>query len=139
MKALLLALAMASALAGCATHTLSDPDRLALYQAHAGEPVNHIRYVRAISWDTVGDQHLMLETRPNEAWLLTLSGPCVTFSNGSPFLKLDARNGLLSRFDRVQIADSRVDCQIREIQPLDLKAVQAKEKAMRAANQASGT
>ena len=57
---------------------LSDTDRLALYQTHAGAPVKQIRYMEPMGWDRIDDQHVVLQMRPNESWLLRLTGPCLT-------------------------------------------------------------
>ena len=77
MKALLLSTIAIAVLAGCASTRMSEADRLALYQAHAGEPVKQIRYYNAMGWDRIDDQHVVLHMRPNESWLLTVSGPCL--------------------------------------------------------------
>lgn len=142
-KILLVALAAALAASGCAsTARLDDGQRLALYQAHAGAPVSQVRYYDPIGWDRVDGQHVVLEMRPSETWLLTLSGPCLDWAGGSPFLKVVSSDGMtLSTFDRVQVPGAQLSCQIREIRPLDAKAVRAAENALResAKGQASGT
>lgn len=141
MKAIIAA-AIALVLAGCATGRLSDTERLALYEQHAGAPVNQIRYLEPISWDRIDDQHVALQLRPNESWLLRLSGPCLQWSNGSPFIGLSSFSGMtLSRFDKVIAPGSQLSCLIQEIRPLDVKALRAAEKALRekSAAQASGT
>ena len=141
-KSLPVAMIAALALSGCATARIDDGQRLALYQAHAGAPVSQVRYYDPIGWTRVDGQHVALEMRPNETWLLTLSGPCLDWAGGSPFLKVVSSDGMtLSTFDRVQVPDSQMSCQIREIRPLDTKAVRAAEKALRAQAkvQASGT
>ena len=142
MKAMLVAIFAALGVAACATGRLSDADRLALNQAQAGAPVKQVRYLDPIGWDRIDDQHVVLQMRPNESWLLTLSGPCLNWSSGSPFLKVSVANGMtLTPFDKVVVADSQISCQIREIRPLDIKAVRAGENALRedAKAQASGT
>ena len=143
MKTLLLPLlAMLGLVAGCASTRPSDADRLALYEAHAGAPVNQIRYVDPMGWDRIDDQHVVLMMRPNESWLLTLSGPCLGWSTGSPFLGLSSFNGMsLSRLDKVIVSGSQVSCLIQQIRPLDVKALRAAEGAIRerAAAQPSGT
>lgn len=142
MKAMLVAIFAALGVAACATGRLSDADRLALYQQHAGAPVNQIRYLTPIGWDRIDDQHVVLQMRPNESWLLRLSGPCLQWSNGSPFLGLSSFSGMsLSRLDKVIAPGSQLSCLIQEIRPLDVKALRAGEKALRGETtaQASGT
>lgn len=142
MKAMVAA-ALALGLAGCATGRLSDTERLALYQQHAGAPVNQIRYVDPMGWDRIDDQHVVLQMRPNESWLLRLSGPCLQWSSGSPFLGLSSFSGMtLSTFDKVVApGNNQLSCLIQEIRPLDVKALRAAEKALRekVEAQASGT
>lgn len=143
MRMIIAAIAAALVLAGCATGRLSDTERLALYQQHAGAPVNQIRYLDPMGWDRIDDQHVVLQMRPNESWLLRLSGPCLQWSNGSPFIGLSSFSGMtLSRFDKViALGSQQLSCLIQEIRPLDVKALRASEKALRekTAAQASGT
>ena len=143
MRMIIAAIAAALVLAGCATGRLSDTERLALYQQHAGAPVNQIRYLDPMGWDRIDDHHVVLQMRPNESWLLRLSGPCLQWSNGSPFIGLSSFSGMtLSRFDKVIAPGSQqLSCLIQEIRPLDVKALRASEKALRekTAAQASGT
>lgn len=140
MKAMSTAVLAALALSACATNRISDSDRLALYQAHAGAPVAQVRYLDPIGWDRIDDQHVVLDMRPRESWLLTLSGPCLNWGSGSPFLQVSSTNGMtLSRFDKVIVPGSQISCQIQEIRPLDAKAVRASERALRGKAQASGT
>src|SRR5690606_41956777 len=67
-----------ASLAACASGPRMDPvERLAILEAHAGEPVNSIRHPGRFSgWNAVGSSALVLHTRPREAFLLALSGPC---------------------------------------------------------------
>ncbi len=142
MRTMLAAVTAALVLAGCATGRLSDTERLALYQQHAGAPVNQIRYLDPMGWDRIDDQHVVLQMRPNESWLLRLSGPCLQWGTGSPFIGLSSFSGMtLSRFDKVIAPGSpQISCLIQEIRPLDVKALKAGEKALRekAAAQTSG-
>ncbi|HMT39115.1 MAG TPA: DUF6491 family protein, partial [Thermomonas sp.] len=56
MKTLLLSAVAVALLAGCASTRMPEADRLALYQAHAGEPVKQIRYYSAMGWDRIDDE-----------------------------------------------------------------------------------
>ena len=132
------ALAAALALSGCASDSgLGTAERLALYQAHAGEPVNSFRYFGSLNgWTPLGDSALAVWTRPSEAWLLSLHGPCQDLEF-TPAIGLTSRmNQVHARFDKV-IAHSgnpmRLPCHIREIRPLDVKALRASEKELREA------
>ena len=69
MKALIVPLIAVLGLGACATNRLSDTDRLALYDAHAGAPVKQIRFYNAMGWDRIDDEHVLLNMRPKEPWL----------------------------------------------------------------------
>lgn len=137
LKTSLLLLALGVALGGCASN-LSGPEKLALYQAHAGEPVKDFRYFSSISWTPLGDEALAVWTRPNEAWLLDLTGRCIDLDY-APAISLSNMFGRVSaKFDSVQVlggANShfRIPCRIDTIRPLDVKALKAAEKEMREA------
>lgn len=131
MKSIFSLLAAVS-LAACATTGPSDTERLALYMSHAGEPVNRIRYLSAMGWERVDGEHVLLNMRPRETWLLKLSGPCLDWGSGSPFLAVSSQTGLLiSRLDSVKVSGSPVTCRIDEIRPVDVPAVRAAEKQLR--------
>lgn len=132
MKALVFVFPMLAVLglAACATNRVSDVDRLAVYMAHSGAPVNQVRYYNAMGWDRIDGEHVLLEMRPRETWLLKLSGPCLDWGSGSPVLSLSSPTGwVLAKFDRVHIQGSPVTCRIEEIRPVDIKAVRAAEDA----------
>ena len=136
----LVSVLVALGLAGCAGNRLSDTDRLALYQAHAGAPVKQIRYMEPIGWDRIDDQHLVLQMRPQESWLLRLMAPCLNTGSGSPFLGISSFNGMtLTRFDKVVVPGGHISCMIDEIRPLDVKALRAAETMLREKPHASGT
>ena len=118
---------------GCATvPRMSDAERLSLYMAHAGEPVRDINYYTPIGWTEVDDQHIALQTRPSEEWLLTLSGPCLAHAMGNPALTISSQfNRVTSKFDRVSFGDPPFACRIEEIRPIDVKAMRAARAAGR--------
>ncbi len=139
MKKVMIALMAAALLGGCATAgKLSSNERLALYRAHAGAPVNNFRYFGSFNgWTELGDSALAVWTKPSEAWLLSLSGPCLDLSY-APAISITNMMGQVSaRFDRVVVLGSgpvgRVPCRIETIQPLDVKALRASEKELREA------
>jgi hypothetical protein len=137
MKALLPLLAALS-LAACATSRMSDGDRLAMYRAHAGEPVSRIRYFNPIGWGRVDGDHLVLDMRPSQSWLIRVSGACLDW-NSSFALGISSSAGWVStKFDRIYTNDAPMSCVIQEIRPLDRKALRADENARRAQS-ASGT
>ena len=135
------ALAAVLALSACATGRESGNQKLALYRAHAGAPVPAFRYLgRMDRWEALGDSALAVWTRPNEAWLLDLGGPCPGLDYAFA-IGLTSNTGQVSaRFDDVLVPDRapNVPCRIQTIRPLDAGALKAAEKARRA-DQPSGT
>lgn len=131
MKSIIPLLAAIS-LVACATTGPSDSEHLALYMRHAGQPVNQIRYRDVMGWERVDGNHVLLNMRPRESWLLTLPDSCLDWGGGSPFLAVSSQTGwLISKFDSVKISGSPVTCRIDEIRPVDIPAVRAAERQMR--------
>ncbi len=139
MKKMLVAAMLALTLAGCATTgKLSSDERLQLYRSHAGAPVNSFKYFGSLNgWTELGDSALAVWTRPNEAWLLNLGGPCMDLSYAPAITVTNMMGQVSARFDRVIVHGSgpmaHVPCRIESIQPLDVKALRASEKEMREA------
>lgn len=136
MKTVFPILAAVLALAACAsTPPMSDNERLAMYRAHAGAPASSLRYFgRFNSWSDIGDRALAIWTKPNEAWLLELSGPC----NGlefTPVIGLTSQTGrVYARFDSVLVRNGDIanfPCRIETIRPLDVKAIKQAERLAR--------
>ena len=144
MKALIVPLIAVFGLAACATNRPSDADRLAMYEAHSGAPVNKIRFYNAMGWDRIDDEHVLLSMRPNETWLLKVSGPCLDWGSASPILRLSSTGAyVMAKFDRILTEGSPVSCRIEEIRPVDVKALraaqQASQKTATTAQASSGT
>ncbi len=127
-----IALLLAMTVAGCAgLPRESDGSRLARYQAVAGAPVSSIAYWSASAggFDAIDDEHLLLTTRPRQAYLLRLSGPCLAYDRGSVSLAISSNMGRISSgFDRVDsLRQPGMSCRIMEIRPLDMKALRPAE------------
>ena len=140
MEKMLVALAAVVALGGCATAgKLSDNERLALYQAHAGEPVRDFQYFGSLNgWTELGDKALVVWTRPSEGWLLSLDGPCMDLSYAPAISVTNMMGRVSARFDRVIVLGvnrgmTPMPCRIQTIQPLDVKALRISEKELREA------
>jgi len=138
MKTPLLIVGLCLALAGCATTGLTSADRLELYRAHAGPPQKDMQFFGTLNgWTELGDSALAVWTRPSEAYLLELAGPCTDLSS-APAIGLTSRMGRVSApFDKVLVRDPtggpRVPCFIKTIRKLDVKSLRAEEKEMRQA------
>src|SRR3546814_6456471 len=92
----LASLLLAVTASACASTGMSDADKLATYRAHAGAPVDSFRYFGSINgWTSLGDTAVAVWTRPSEAWLLELSGPC-------PDIAYAPMIGVTSQFNRVK-------------------------------------
>lgn len=126
-------LAATTVLAACASMSgMTDAEKYALNDAHAGAPVDHFRYLGSINgWTPLGDAALVVWTRPSEAWLLDLSGTCQDLRS-TPAIGLTSSMGRVNaRFDKVLVRSTgsiNMPCHIRQIRPLDVKAVRAAEK-----------
>lgn len=143
----LLAACMAS-LGACATTGPSERDAqsLAMYNAHAGAPVDKFRYYgRLTRWQPLGDEALAVWTRPNEAWLLDLTGTCQDLEYTHAIGLTDNLGMVHARFDKVLVlsrASVNLPCHIARIRPLDVKALKAAQsdaREARASHQPSGT
>jgi len=127
------------ALAACASHRVSDAQRLTTILAHAGEPVNQIRYFNAMGWERVDDEHVLLSMRPSETWLFRVSGPCLDWGSGSPVIGLSSQGPyVMAKLDRILVNGSPVSCRIEEIRPVDTRAMRAAAAASRAQAAAGG-
>ena len=131
---LLLPAATLLVLSACATTRMSDEQKLALYQGQAGAPVKSIRYVDPIGWDRIDDSHLVLDVRPRESWLLTMSGPCLNWGRNEQGIAVSHTGGIVSAgLDRVTMGSSGITCRISEIRPVDPAAVRLAREQLAAA------
>ena len=127
----------ALSLAACATDGMSDNERLALYRAHAAPPVQSFRYLNRIDgWTPLGDSAVAIWTRPNEAYLLEVDSPCPDLDFAQA-IGLTSQSGIVySRFDKViprtgAGGPEPMPCHIRQIRPLDVKALKSAERDIR--------
>jgi len=138
MKTAIATLAMGLVLAGCASGRLTSAERLDLYRAHAGPPQNSMQYFGSLNgWTELGDSALAVWTRPSEAYLLELRGPCYGLSYAIAIGLTSQMGQVSSRFDKVLVRDPNsgpsVPCFIGSIRKLDVKALRASEKELRQA------
>lgn len=126
--------------AGCASNAgLRDAERLALYRTHAGEPVDSIQYFGNYNgWTPLGNGTMALWTRPSQAWLMEMYEPCSDLDYAHTIGIRSMGGRLSARFDRIHISSNGlipVSCTIKEIRPLDVKAIRVAEKDARAKRQ----
>ncbi len=123
-------------LAGCASGGLGKEDaRLALYRSHAGAPVGSFHsFGRFDSWESLGTGTVAIWTRPGEAWLLELWGPCSDLPYSVAIGLTSHAGSVQAGLDEVVVRSPppvSLPCRIRTIQPLDVTAIKRDEKAMR--------
>ena len=136
-----LSLLLLLGLAACSsTPRASDADRLAFYQAHAGEPVNSFRmFGRLSGWTPLGTGALTVWTRPNEGFLLDVS-PCHDLPFAQAITISNFANTVSARFDTVTPVgpglspNARFPCRITQIRPIDVAALNQSREEIRQAN-----
>lgn len=116
----------------CASGARSrDVERLTLHRAYAGDPVDSFHYFGRVSrWTPLGPAALTLWTRPGTAYLLDV-GPCSDLPWASSIALTHQAGRVLVRFDKVLVADHgkrAFPCRIRQIRPLDVKALEQAER-----------
>jgi len=139
MKTPLLIAGLCLALAGCATTgRLGSAEKLELYRAHAGAPQKDMQFFGSLNgWTELGDSALAVWTRPSEAYLLELNGPCQDLSYATSIGLTSRMNRVSAPFDKVLVRDPtagpRMPCFIKTIRKLDVKALRASEQELRQA------
>ncbi|KGM57594.1 hypothetical protein N799_05940 [Lysobacter arseniciresistens ZS79] len=130
------ALAALALLAGCATGpTLSETQRQQIYFDHAGAPVNKFSYFGTLhSWEPIGDDALVVWTRPSDAYLLRLASACPRLDVARSISLSDQTGAVFAGLDNVVVLDqsTSIPCRIETIQPLDVKAIRQAEDVARA-------
>ena len=144
---LVMAAAATMLISGCASTQIPDEQKLALYRSHAGQPVDKFSFYGSINgWTPLGDSALAVWTRPGQAWLLDLKGPCPDLEFTQAIGLTSSMNQVSANFDKVLVRNNgaipAMPCFIDTIRPLDVKALREDEKNLRKADtvdQASGT
>lgn len=129
LSVVLLSMAFTLALGACSsTPRMTDAERLAFYESHAGEPVNSFRlFGRLNGWTRVTNSALVVWTRPREAWLLDLT-PCADLQFAHSITISHFANTVTARFDTVTPHGAgvsrvgQIPCRITQIRPLDTTA-----------------
>jgi hypothetical protein len=142
LSVVVLAVAMSAGLGACSSAPRATPaERLAFYEAHAGDPVRNFRlFGRMNGWTPLGNSAMVVWTRPNEAWLLNFTGPCQDLQFATTVTISSFGSTVTSRFDTVmpvgpgvsQVA--RIPCRINTIRPIDTRALRQTREEMREAN-----
>ena len=140
MKRYCLLLVLGFALSACATTPKqSDAEKLALHRAQAGEPVKDFRYFGTINgWTPLGDSALVVWTKPSEAFLLELYGPCSSLEYAPAITLSNTMGRVAARFDSVNVrgggsSNMDIPCRIQTIRLLDVKGLKQAQQELREA------
>lgn len=116
---------------------MSADAKLAIYSAHAGPPVDSFGLSGRLShWESLGNEALVVWTRPNEARLLEPYGSCDGLDYSSAISLTDHAGRVEAGLDYVLVSNPspvHEPCRIRGIRPLGLAAIHQVEKAWRSA------
>jgi hypothetical protein len=140
MKRILLLVLVAFLVACASTPRQSDAEKLALYRGHSGEPVKDFQYFGRLSgWTPLGEAALAVWTKPNEAYLLEIYGPCPDLEFAPAIGLSNHMSRVSARFDSVTplgggTGSMRIPCRIETIRPLDVKALKQAQSELREAS-----
>ncbi len=96
----------------------------ARYAAYAGEPVDRITWLgRFDSWESLGDNQLLIFTTPNDAYLLSVTPPCTDLPFAQGIGVTATGNTITARLDSVIVKGWR--CQIAQIRRVDYTRMRA--------------
>ena len=115
-------LASACATTGGGLERSTGDKALARYEPYLEEPVDSFTMFRHDSWEPLNRNRLVLYTTMNDAYLLTVMGPCYEL----PFAQtvgVTTTGSSVTRFDSVIVRGNR--CPITEIQPIDVHRMKA--------------
>jgi hypothetical protein len=121
--------AAAAGAAGSSAPATTQERALARYNSYAGASIKSFNWLgRFDSWEPLGKDHLLVYTRPNEAYLLKVSGPCdVRFATG-PVGITSTNSTVYAGLDSVVVNSGAAGtwrCPIDEIRPVDVRRMKA--------------
>ena len=114
-------------LAACAS-SMTRAERLAIFQANAGEPLQRVSFFSPQSWQPVDNSHVVVQMRPSQQYLMRLSGPCLDWGGrGAAAMVFTSQTGsfIQPRLDRVAFSGSSISCRIEEIREINVDGVRA--------------
>lgn len=129
--ALTASLSIAVALpASAAGKTDSDELRLALLDAHVGEPVDHARFQRAAhSYEVLGPRNVLIWETPSRAWLVDLrsSAACRHLDRGF-VIGIDTVTESINVRNSYIVAPGGVSCRVEGLRRVDVQAWKAAKR-----------
>lgn len=96
----------------------AQDDALQSYLAKAGEPVASFPYYTLQRWELVGPDRVVVWTRVNQAWLLTVDKPCSELEYTTSIALTSSARQVRQRLDHVIVSKGKQHCTIMEIRPL---------------------
>jgi uncharacterized protein DUF6491 len=125
-----LAVALLTACASARQAEEAQKQKLARYQPYLGETVSqYSRYTHDDGWVDVDNEHVLVTTNVNDAYMLTVAPPCMNLPFAGVRIGVTERfpNVVSSGFDSVLVRGER--CRILKIQKVDYKRMQADLRA----------
>ncbi len=129
MKTLMVMLALLLATSASAQTREKQEKALSQYLPYAGTPVDRIQFWELQRWELVGEYKVVVWPRINEAYLLTVDGPCNDLQWKEAIGVTSTANVVNRRFDSVVVGHDK--CRINEIRPIDFKKYLADRKEKR--------
>ena len=99
---------------------------LARFEEAAGAPVPHFRLMQVSGYTALGERHLAVWTRVNQAWLLQVEGPCMRLPWTTGLGITSSLGQVHARFDHIVVGRER--CRILSIRPVDTAALREAEQ-----------
>ena len=121
-----LSVALLTACASAREAEQKQKEALARYQPYIGETVSqYSRYTHNDGWTAVDNEHVVVHTNVNDAYLLTVAPPCMNLPFAGAAIGVTERfpNVVASGFDSIRVRGER--CLILKIQKVDYKRMQA--------------
>ncbi len=119
---------LTTSLAACASSPRERlASRLVEYEAVAGEPVAGFNFFTLQRFELLGPQTIAVWTRVNKVFLIDVHRPCPGLEFAGGIGVSSSQNRVSTKFDAVQF--NRERCQIKQIRPVDSRALKARLKA----------
>jgi hypothetical protein len=126
--ALVITLAAAVMLAGCASTLKKLQGPKLDYHEYTGEPVKSFYMSNFDGWTSVSKDEVVVWSGMNKAYLLKLTGYCPDLQFATA-IAVTSTASTVDRFEKVIVGRDR--CFIQEIRPVDVKQMKADRKLMR--------
>jgi len=127
-------------LTACSSIPRNDDSEKAIarYTPYLGEPVSQFNtYTRFDSWSPVDNDHVVIHTNVNEAYLLTVAPGCFDLPFATSLgVTSKFPHAVQSGFDSIRVG--RQSCRITEIRPVNDKQMRADLKAEKLEKKARG-